>query len=97
MSEPGPDDQALAELERLQQLRAIKEVELGGVKYSIFNVRQEIAGHRLYPQTDRVRREIARHERELENLYLHEASLAIEVRDLAGRIARLREALALDH
>ena len=97
MSDPRSDDQALLALERLQQLHAVREAELGGVKYSIFNVRQEIAGHRLYPQTERVRREIARHERDLEDLYLRKASLAAEVRDLADRISKLREELALHH
>lgn len=95
MSEPWTDGQAFAEIERLQQLHAVREAELGGVKYSIFNVRQEIAGHRLYPQTDRVRREIARHERNLDDLYLRAASLTTEVRNLADRIARLRQEVAL--
>jgi hypothetical protein len=94
------DEPLSAELEALERLRreqAFRAAELGGVKYAIFTVRQEIAGHMLYPQTDKVRHEIAKHHRHLVELTRQEAVLSQRLAEISDRIRTIRTTIDLQH
>lgn len=94
------DEPPSAELDALQWLRheqALREAELNAVKYEAFTVRQEIAGHRLYPQTDEVRAEITHHERRLAELKSQEAALAQKLAEISDRIRRIRDTIEAHH
>ncbi len=94
---PGPRPDTLDELERLQHQQAVKQAELGGVKYAIFTVRQAIGGRTMYPLSEAVRREIESHRRRLADLTRQEAALSSELADIASRMTQIREALEVHH
>lgn len=94
MTDDTPMSDTLDALERLQQAQAAKEVELGGVTYEIFTVRQEIEGHALYPETDARRQEVEGHRRRLETLVRRETALSDELRGIYDRVTELRERVA---
>ncbi len=85
----------IKDLERLEQDHKVNETELAAVQYELFTEIPDIGGHLMYPLTDTVREEIARHERRIAELRRREAALSHERTALADRIRRLRDLIVL--